>query len=300
MKATQMNEDIEVTFITTEEVDVEYFELHVSVDNDNYKSLEKIKPKKDDKEKKEKEYKYLDKTTKKEKKDAHRVSYVLYEVNKKGDATPLATTSQTLQSNTGPAGINQLLPQVTPKSPNVAAMERYGNAPISYYTGQPDIEIKIWDIKVGDMIIPIRLKYHPGGHKVLDNAPWTGLGWSVTGLYALTAQIRGMADQNGGLWNQSLPNYPSPTISCLTETLKAELNQHIFFDKDLERDVFTYRTPLKTNSFVFTPNGPIFLEADKSIIEYFCSTYLLGTITVTDQNGNRFIYSEKKVRFQTM
>ncbi len=297
MKATQMGDQIEVSFITTEEVDVEYFELHVSVDNDNFKSLEKIKPKKDDKEKKEKEYKYLDKTTKKGKKDAHRVSYVLYEVNKRGDATPLATTSQTLQSNTGPAGINQLLPQVTPKSPNVAAMERYGNAPISYYTGQPDIEIKIWDIKVGDMIIPIRLKYHPGGHKVLDNAPWTGLGWSVTGLYALTAQIRGMADQNGGLWNQALPNYPSPTISCLTETLKAELNQHIFFDKDLERDVFTYRTPLKTNSFVFTPNGPIFLEADKSIIEYSAAPNLLGTITVTDQNGNRFIYSEKESTF---
>jgi len=292
MHANEKGPDIEVQFVTVEEYGVEYFALHVSIDHEKYKLVDKIKPKEAGEGKKDKEYKYLDKSTKKEKTDANQVSYILYQVDKKGDQTPIAITSLALQTNVAAAGIENLLPQITPKSPNVTAMERYGNSPISYYTGLPDTEIKIWDIKVGDLVIPLRLKYHHGGHRVLDIESWTGLGWTLTGLYALTREVRGKDDEDGGIWDQALPNYPSPQINCLTENLKDELIEHIYYN----RDVFTYRTPLRANSFVFRPGGTgtIFLESDQSRISYAQPPSLLETITVTDPQGNRFVYADKE------
>lgn len=50
-----------------------------------------------------------------------------------------------------------VLPQVTPRFPNAASMERYGAIPVSLSTGIPNIEIPSmmeldWGLNFGDMI----------------------------------------------------------------------------------------------------------------------------------------------------
>jgi hypothetical protein len=52
--------------------------------------------------------------------------------------------------------VSTLLPQITPKSPNMAAMERYGTIPVSMYTGLPSIEIPIFEFKVGSLAVPMK------------------------------------------------------------------------------------------------------------------------------------------------
>jgi len=289
-------QDILLTWATEDEGEIDHFEITRSVDGKSYSLIHKVTPKSTGRS--SNIYEYIDQLTDVNRQETQRVYYKISEVVNDGVPQILATaTSLTRRSSSRQvADIQDLLPQTSPKSPNVSAMERYGNSPISLYTGQPTIEIPIWDIKVGDMTVPIKLSYHPGGHKVMDVAPWTGMGWSLTGVYAITREQRGRPDEVSGLINEELPSYSSP-ITCLTEDLKEDLNQHVDFEKDLERDVFTYRTASKSNSFILKPSEVIFLASDKAQITYSSPPNLLGSITVNDENGNRYTYAQKESAF---
>ncbi len=295
LSARITGDDVDIDWITVEEHDVDYFELYAAIDAQPYKSIEKIKPDKGKiKEKEEKEYKLKDKESKKKNKEAKRIYYRLHEVTKKGEDHILAVAMTASASSSGnsnaPDQLLDLLPQTTPKSPEVAAMERFDQYPVSHFTGIADISIPIHTIEVGALKIPIELKYHSGGNKVSDVAPRQGLGWSITGLYSLSAEIRGQADQTSstGMLNNDLPTF---TLSCITPADKQLLDGHINFGYDMERDVFTYRTPLRTNSFVVTPDSTYFLEADRSLINYSGG---FNDFTLLDDHGNQYYYDIKE------
>jgi hypothetical protein len=51
------------------------------------------------------------------------------------------------------------LAKVTPPSPNAAAFQKYGEIPVSPYTGIPDISIPVYTVQFRDITIPITLSY---------------------------------------------------------------------------------------------------------------------------------------------
>ena len=294
LKATIAGDDVDVDWITKDEYDVDYFELYAAVDAKPYKSIQKIKP---DKGKGEgankKSYKQKDKDKRKENQQAKRIYYRLHQVTKKGEDQILAVTFASASSSSAandPDAIDDLIPQLTPKSPEVAAMERFGQYPVSHYTGIADISIPIYTIKVGDLTIPIELKYHAGGHRVSDVAPRQGLGWSISGLYSLSRQVRGQVDEMSGtgMLGMQLPTF---NLSCISDSDKSLLDQHINFGADMERDIFTYRTPLRSNSFVVTPDSTYFLEADRAQMSFAGG---FNDFTIRDDHGNRYIYDIKE------
>ena len=291
-EATKLKEGIEIIWETNKESSLDYFDLQRSIDGKEYESIYQVKAAGTTDEKSI--YRYLDEKVYEIAEDATRVYYQLYQVGFSEDVYNIGTTSLALTSTPAPDDISDLIPQITPKSPNVSAMERYGTYPVSLYTGLPQIDIPIYTIKVGDLTIPIKLSYHAGGNKVLDNASWVGLGWTITGLYSVTREVRGLVDENGGLYDDPMPNFPTPFPSCLTEALKDSLNQHILFDRDVERDVFIYRTPMRSNSFVLLPDSVLFLESDKSILTHTPAPSLLNEVFLTDEYGNRFTYGARE------
>ena len=52
------------------------------------------------------------------------------------------------------------LPLVTASSPKAAMMNRYGEYPVSLYTGLVDITIPIFEININGIVVPIEFKYH--------------------------------------------------------------------------------------------------------------------------------------------
>ncbi|WP_144080083.1 hypothetical protein [Flectobacillus major] len=187
--------------------------------------------------------------------------------------------------------IKQYLPQVSPKSPNVSGLERFGEIPVSMYTGLASIDIPLYEIKVGNIVVPIKLSYHSAGNRVNDIASWVGLGWSLVGNYTINRNVRGKVDEiNGGLLNNNLPTLATP-ITCLTTQLKSDLDNYIGANTDLERDVFTYNTPKRSNSFVLLPNqGYVFQESDKSIITHPTSS--LTNLQIVDEEGLTYLYAQ--------
>jgi hypothetical protein len=260
-EAAKLKEGIEITWETEREANLDYFDLKRSIDGKTFESIYQVKAA--NTSDKLSSYRYLDEKVYEIAKDATRVYYQLYQVGLNDQDDNIGGTVLLL-SNDPLANIS---PQVTPKSPNVAAMQRFGNFPVNYYTGLANVEIPIYDITLGDMTIPVRLQYHTGGHKVIDNASWLGLGWRLSCEYSTTREVRQLRDEgnNGLLGNNVPPDYSS---TCVNATTKPVLTALVENTIDGERDLFNYHTPLRSNSFVLTPSNVIFQEADKSKISY--------------------------------
>ena len=84
----------------------------------------------------------------------------------------------------------------TPKSPQVTMMERFGNYPVDYSTGVPNISIPLYTIKVGDYELPISIDYHNSGIRVQDIATPVGLGWMLNAGGCISHTIMGRDDSD--------------------------------------------------------------------------------------------------------
>lgn len=95
------------------------------------------------------------------------------------------------------------------KSPDVAAMDRYGEYPVNLSTGIPDISIPLYTIQIGDLNLPLSLSYHLGGIKVDDVASSVGLGWNLNAGGCVSRSIRGKADEAHWYANPNSPSFLS-------------------------------------------------------------------------------------------
>jgi hypothetical protein len=68
---------------------------------------------------------------------------------------------------------------VSPHSPTAAALGKYVDLPVSLATGTPQITIPLYEIKSGELTLPISLSDQATGFRVGERAGWTGLGWSL-------------------------------------------------------------------------------------------------------------------------
>lgn len=86
------------------------------------------------------------------------------------------------------------VPRMTPVSPNAASLGIFGDIPVGYYTGVPDISIPIYEINLDGKVIPIKLSYHASGIKVSQESSSVGLGWALNAGGSIVREIRGRDD----------------------------------------------------------------------------------------------------------
>src|SRR6478752_3075473 len=87
-------------------------------------------------------------------------------------------------------------PKVIPPSPNAANLGKYVETPVGLFTGTPQINIPIYDIKEGDLNLPISLSYQAGGITVSEIASSTGLGWALNAGGVITRRVEGLMDES--------------------------------------------------------------------------------------------------------
>lgn len=86
---------------------------------------------------------------------------------------------------------------VTIASPNAASLGKYGDIPVNYHTGIPNISIPVYTIEEGPLRLPVSLSYHASGLKVMETASWVGAGWSLNAGGVITRSVRGVSDEKG-------------------------------------------------------------------------------------------------------
>lgn len=64
-------------------------------------------------------------------------------------------------------------------SPNATDLGHYGDVPISYFTGRPDISIPLFEFSMRGVTLPVTLSYDAGGVLVNSLPGWTGHNWTL-------------------------------------------------------------------------------------------------------------------------
>ena len=81
--------------------------------------------------------------------------------------------------------------QISVHSPTAANLGLYGEIPVSYFTGTPNISIPLYEIKGKQINVPVRLTYHPAGIRPEIHPGPVGLGWSLQAGGVISRTVRG-------------------------------------------------------------------------------------------------------------
>lgn len=188
------------------------------------------------------------------------------------------------------------LPKVFASAPNSASLGKFGNYPVSYYTGVPDISIPLYSIKAGNVDLPISLSYHASGIKVSEISSWVGLGWSLQFGGQITRRMMGgKADEdvNGYLGGRLKTVGQINTAIDATHDYLTNVDNGYY---DTEPDIFSYSFPGKGGKFFFNSlNG-----YKPSLIPYApISIKTVGTglnigFNILDEQGNNFSFGTQE------
>ncbi len=168
--------------------------------------------------------------------------------------------------------------EVSISSPNAASLGKYGDIPVNYHTGIPQIGLPLYNIKVGSLELPISLSYHASGLKVMEPASWVGAGWSLNAGGVITRTVQGTPDEKGtGVSSGQTKGYfsdygysnyimvPSSTPGVNMEDWSGIANG----SKDGEPDLFFYNFGSYSGKFYFRDDRtPIFVPEQDIKVEY--------------------------------
>lgn len=193
-----------------------------------------------------------------------------------------------------------LLPVISPKAPNTAALEKYGDYQVSMFSGLPTISIPLYTIQTGDLKVPISLDYHASGIRVSELASWAGLGWSLSAGGQISRKIRGLPDETdgSGYLHGNLRN--ANLINTRLDNDLIYLNQVRIGNLDAEPDIFSYSFPGKAGKFFFNgnvPNYPVQL-IPFAPIKISRHDLHLNSFSVQDEHGNSYQFGTQEISTQ--
>lgn len=198
------------------------------------------------------------------------------------------------------------MPHLLPASPKVSSIMKYGEYPVSLYTGLVDITVPVYNIKVNDIEVPIEFKYHASGIKYDDLSLEVGLGWSLIAGGIIEYQARGSKDSHYSVFLKNAYNI-NTYGNCNNDDLRAlrgiVQGNNFYIDSDFsdgvrdgETDIYSYNflqysgqffnpyienTGNKLGYYVFSPANP--LQASGS-----------GTgsipFVITDDKGIQYVF----------
>ncbi len=190
-----------------------------------------------------------------------------------------------------------ILPKIFENSPNSASFVKFGNYKVNTFTGIPDISIPLYEIKAGDITVPITLRYHASGLRVTESAGWAGLGWSLEAGGSVTRKVMGQPDEANTPGSGYLAGYLKPanyTFNTSNESELSYLNYVRLNVYDTDPDIFSYNFPGKSGNFFFNgQNGFRIIKVPYSpvkIVKY----YTPGTLyfDITDETGNFYRFGQ--------
>lgn len=146
---------------------------------------------------------------------------------------------------------NKMLGKVNITSPNAASLGKYGDIPVSYHTGIPNVNIPIYSVSNGNLKMPISLSYHASGIKVSDLASWVGAGWSLQAGGAITRTIKDKPDEKKTTsLSQTYGHYSDYGLASYDQSVSSGGPAELTIDR--EPDIFSFNFNGYSGKFSFT------------------------------------------------
>jgi hypothetical protein len=163
-------------------------------------------------------------------------------------------------------------------TPTTAALVKNIVYPMNYSTGLPEIKIPLYEVKCGELTLPIYLSYHASGIKLTDVAGWVGHGWSLIAEPMVTRTIRGEIDD-------------PVTMTC---PIKKEIDRTPVYVYGLtqyqreDTDEFYYRLAGKQGMFMYSDPSKKFLSVPYESIRI---KYEEKHFQITDDDGTLYRFN---------
>lgn len=154
---------------------------------------------------------------------------------------------------------------VVEPSASIWQFMRYGNTPVSLYTGSMDVSIPIYNYEDYEFNIPIALKYAFTGQKPNEPDGSFGLGWVLSTGGSITRQINHQPDdwdRNGIYGFLRIYNYKRevPLLNSTSLCVNNSTDLYFLMDQDkieTEPDIFSFNFMGHSGKFIFWANKQI-------------------------------------------
>jgi hypothetical protein len=145
-----------------------------------------------------------------------------------------------------PAVPAPLAPGKIPDAPSMASLGVYGQIPVGFFTGVPDISVPLYTVKYKDLFIPIVINYHNAVGNKADAMPGSlGAGWAMFAGGSISRVSKELTGEEVmSATGAPLPVYVAPTSDpdwSTTPFLQSFLtnNTHIYSD-EAQYDAFYF------------------------------------------------------------
>ncbi|WP_163409598.1 hypothetical protein [Flavobacterium ajazii] len=186
------------------------------------------------------------------------------------------------------AQLNPKLPEIISASPEASALGQYGSTPINLSSGQLNISIPIYTIKVGEFEYPLTLSYNYNGFKPDTDPTMVGMGWTANFGGAVIRQLQAVEDEAFGIGYFTTGKTYENLENLSTMNRVYALQQALDLGFDYRPDNFILNTSTINGNFRFnTDKVPIFSEHKNYKVNL-----TLGNMKITDDKGILYDFND--------
>ena len=171
-------------------------------------------------------------------------------------------------------------------TPEAEAITKYGDIPVSLYTGKIDLNIPLYTLKCGDIEIPISIQYYSGGIKVEDYSTGVGTGWNLKAGGAITRTVIGSNQytSSGNIALNYLPISGYPDEDDYDKLVNLSLLKSTIPDK------YFYNFNEFSGSFHIKNNSAVFRNSTELKCEFPVNASNQKEIIITDGVGRKYYF----------
>jgi len=179
-----------------------------------------------------------------------------------------------------------------PTSPDAYSFDKVGKLPMDLFNGKANISVPIYDIRLGELVFPIRLSYNTGGIKQNEISSSVGLGWSLSLPNTISKNILGKDDDFFPIYFKDYNTaYQYTSVDPWNDNAKKEILGYLYEGMyDVQPDLFSYSLPTVSGSFIINNNKGFPIPHEDVLIQRAPDN---GNFNITDTKGNRFWLSGK-------
>ena len=197
----------------------------------------------------------------------------------------------TCSTNSSAQSLQPGMENFTPPNPDVAALVKYAESPVSYSSGSVQVAVPIYAIKSKNLSTSVSISYHGSSIRTKQEASSVGLGWSLQAGGVISRTVMGIPDEyplgyqnKYGLFNT---NDAASMVSAVNSghDLQPDIYHYNFqgysgkfFEKDNMNGNNNEIIKLDDNELKIIHNGP-------------------DSWTIIDPTGNKFVFEEIETGF---
>jgi YD repeat-containing protein len=167
-------------------------------------------------------------------------------------------------------------------SPTAAQLAKYGDIPVTYYTGLPNISIPIFNVTGNELSLPITLTYNYSGAQPGQKASWVGLGWSLQAGGVITRTVGDRLDDANG--------YDIDSASQMSPTQTYLKNSRYYGMFDNLPDVYSFNFGNYSGKFIYE-NGNYYIMPKQTLK---ISGNGGGDFVITTEEGTKYFFEARE------